>query len=1395
MGVLKDCKNIYTLTYEVIIYILKDEGYTMKKKKMVKLIGSVFTVIAMLFGMIFNVIPMQKVSAAGEITAQVPDGDGTQESPYKIEILGNLVWMSQNNTSKQDFSNKHFVQTKDIDISSVSSWMPIGDRSHGFSGNYDGNGHIVKGLTFRGDADVMGLFGCTSGAVITRLAVTDVKIDVSTTTYRFVAAGALIGFSGVDTISNCYSTGTVNVKGISSGCPFAGGLVGSFAGSKVSNSYSTCDVTCSQGSPSAGGFIGDCGNDQGTIVNCFATGIVSGTPNNWIGQFIGPTRASLNYCYYTGSKGVGIKEAGATENNCGQKTADFFKDQSNYSDTNYSSDYKWDFINKWKIDAAVNNGYPTLIPVVAATPISDLVITGGGNGDVKFTFSAPTGATAVELQLSKDGGKSYTPITVKGQALIAVSTTATVDEAGFKGPSAYTQYYFRLVVTGGEKAGTSNIAKFSIYKMNDQTTEQGTTVFPSCGSTTGAVSKQFNIIKPEGLDNIKIKLDNEEISENSTIDTLNKNGIWNLEIPSDIKPGTYKVEWFQLNQLSVVYDTIINFTVTAPAPTTPIINSQPASVVKNIGDTATFTVGATASDEGGLTYKWQKSTDGTTWNDTTVTSAIYTTEALAISDNGSLYRCVVTNNKNGTTAEIKTNAATLIVKPTISVQPSDVTKKLGETATLTVQAASSDGGTLSYKWQKSSDGETWTDTTVITATYTTDPLTVTDNGIQYRCVVVDSKNGTTKDAISNAVTLTVVISTSVIPSTAADEGVLTYKWQKSTDGTAWKDTTVTTATYTTDTLTASDNGSKYRCIVTNNIFGVHQDVISNAAAITVNPAASLPTISSQPTSATKNVGDTAIFTVGATAADGGTLTYKWQKSTDGEVWTNIPDATEASYTTAALTAADNGSQYRCVVTNSKNGTTEVTKTNAITITVNQSPTQPAQPQPAPTQPVQQQSNTQEKQTEQPTNAASSGVEIIVNGKVETAATAETTKEGDKTVTTLKVDDTKVEEKIKTEGTKSTVIIQAPASAGSSDKVTGTLSGQTVKAMGQKEDILEIKAGGTTYTLPAAEINIDDVAQQIGSQVALKDIQVSVSIMQPAADTVKIVEDTANKNHYQSVVKPVEFQITAKNGDKTVEVSKFNSYVGRTVAIPDGVDPSKITTGIVLNKDGSFSHVPTTILAIDGKYFAKINSLTNSTYSVIYNQKTFGDIQNHWAKDLINDMTSRLIITGLGDDKFEPDRAISRAEVATIVVKGLGLMRTGSGKDTYSDVSKSDWYYDAVSIANDYGLIKGVGNGKFDPSRNITREEAMSIINRAMTITKLNNQLTNSEAAESLNAFKDISGISSWAKNNIAACVYNKIVAGNNGNIEPKQNISRAEVAAIVQRLLVKSNLINGYASK
>ncbi|MDR6550927.1 S-layer homology domain-containing protein [Paenibacillus qinlingensis] len=394
---------------------------------------------------------------------------------------------------------------------------------------------------------------------------------------------------------------------------------------------------------------------------------------------------------------------------------------------------------------------------------------------------------------------------------------------------------------------------------------------------------------------------------------------------------------------------------------------------------------------------------------------------------------------------------------------------------------------------------------------------------------------------------------------------------------------------------------------------------------------------------------------------------------------------------------------------------------------------------------------------------------------------------DKTITTVSVDKSKLEQTLSQEGNGATVTIPVNSP---SDVVVVELTGGMIKSMASKEAVLEIKTGNVTYTVPAALINIDAVSQQLGSQAALDNLKIHITISTTSVEMEKAVQDTANWNGYQIVVKPVSFEITVISSGKTMEVSKFNGYVERTIALPDGIDSSKLTTGVVLNADGTFSPVPTITIVIDGKRYAKISSMTNSIYSVINSPKAFADVNAHWAKEAVNDMASRLVIDGTEDGRFEPDRDMTRAEFAAMIVKGLGLLRPGTGKELFKDVTKGSWYYDAVATAYEYGIIDGYGSGTFGPADQITREQAMTMAARAMKLTGLKAELQASEAEALLAGFEDAGSTADYAKSSIASCIKSGIITGRDSHLlAPKSNITRAEVAVIVRRLLQQSRLI------
>ncbi|MEA5057613.1 MAG: S-layer homology domain-containing protein [Anaerotignum propionicum] len=421
-----------------------------------------------------------------------------------------------------------------------------------------------------------------------------------------------------------------------------------------------------------------------------------------------------------------------------------------------------------------------------------------------------------------------------------------------------------------------------------------------------------------------------------------------------------------------------------------------------------------------------------------------------------------------------------------------------------------------------------------------------------------------------------------------------------------------------------------------------------------------------------------------------------------------------------------------------------------------------------------------------TAANNDGV-VIVNGKAETAGTITSqTGANGQSIKIFTVDYNKLEKKLETEGKGATAIISL---TGDSGIAQGILTGQMVKSMEDKSATLVLKTKTATYTLPAKQIDIDTISQQYGQGVSLADIKVSISIAEPPSNMIKVIENTAANEGFTVMVPGVDFEIACTYNGKTVEVKEFNSYVERLVAIPKNVDPKKITTGVVIDAKGDTRHVPTQVIKIDDNYFAKINSVTNSTYTVIWNPITYTDVEKHWAKDSINNMGSRLVVSGVGNGNYNPDTAITRAEFAAMVVRALGL-EPGKGKESFTDINSAEWFKPYVETANQYGIIMGYNEKTFAPNDKITREQAIAMIARSMKLTGIEQELTDQEMNSIMGDFADAQTVANYAKKSLALCLKTGIISGTgNGYLSPKNNVTRAEVAIILEKLLQKSDLI------
>lgn len=173
---------------------------------------------------------------------------------------------------------------------------------------------------------------------------------------------------------------------------------------------------------------------------------------------------------------------------------------------------------------------------------------------------------------------------------------------------------------------------------------------------------------------------------------------------------------------------------------------------------------------------------------------------------------------------------------------------------------------------------------------------------------------------------------------------------------------------------------------------------------------------------------------------------------------------------------------------------------------------------------------------------------------------------------------------------------------------------------------------------------------------------------------------------------------------------------------------------------------------------------------------FEDIQNHWARESIEKLYKKGIISGR-DDGFYPDDPMTRAELATIACRALNLKKA-SYSNTFSDVVTDDWFAGYAQALYDKGIISGI-DGAFAPEIYITREMAVQVI-----INAYFDQLKKEDELPELE-FVDKNDVSDWAKDNMKIAVANGVINGRDGKLAPKETMTRAEAATVICGLVDK----------
>jgi hypothetical protein len=294
-------------------------------------------------------------------------GTGIESDPYQIATAAQL-----DEVRNHLGAGLYFELTADIDLGSFANWVQIGTDSSPFSGNIDGNSHIITGLKINNStAFFNGLFGQTAaGSSISNLNLKDVNItgtflvgglvgnnlgtisnsSVTGSVYGNDTVGGLVGEND-GTISNSYSEANVNAPN------WVGGLVGrSWYAATISNSYATGSVT---GTSYVGGLVG---SNRATITNSYAAGLVSGT--NYVGGLAGESWTTINNSFYSETTGQSDTGKGI-----GKSTTEM-QLENTYTGWNFDSDWfmlSGQYPQLWAFTALTRGTAPTSAVLTAGT--------------------------------------------------------------------------------------------------------------------------------------------------------------------------------------------------------------------------------------------------------------------------------------------------------------------------------------------------------------------------------------------------------------------------------------------------------------------------------------------------------------------------------------------------------------------------------------------------------------------------------------------------------------------------------------------------------------------------------------------------------------------------------------------------------------------------------------------------------------------------------------------------------------------------------------------------------------------------------------------------------------------------------------------------------------------
>ena len=166
----------------------------------------------------------------------------------------------------------------------------------------------------------------------------------------------------------------------------------------------------------------------------------------------------------------------------------------------------------------------------------------------------------------------------------------------------------------------------------------------------------------------------------------------------------------------------------------------------------------------------------------------------------------------------------------------------------------------------------------------------------------------------------------------------------------------------------------------------------------------------------------------------------------------------------------------------------------------------------------------------------------------------------------------------------------------------------------------------------------------------------------------------------------------------------------------------------------------------------------------------------WYAEAVSAAVDNGLLYGKSSTTLDPNGDMTRAEMAAIINRSFGCYKAADISQ-YKDVAKSKWYYNDVALAVQMGTYNGRSSSSMAPDAPITREEAMTVVARALELDY------EAYAKTDLSKFADAKNVSAWALPYVRAMVGADYIHGRTKGLEPLDNITRAEFAQIFHNII------------